>query len=114
MPGVEVSFAARDAGGSRWLFDVSGGFTSTRPGLRRAETLWKSLAKAAIVRQAQPPNPFVLLTTAVPLLESAAEAALSALLGPDRPIRDVIVLSNPRDLERLQAHAAAVETSAAP
>ncbi|MFZ0170540.1 MAG: site-specific DNA-methyltransferase [Acidimicrobiales bacterium] len=114
MPGVEVSFAARDAGGNRWLFDVSGGFTSTRPGLRRAETLWKSLAKAAIVRQAQPPNPFVLLTTAVPPLESAAEAALSALLGPDRPIRDVIVLSNPRDLERLQAHAAAVETSAAP
>jgi hypothetical protein len=56
----------------------------------------------------------VLLTTAVPPLESAAEAALSALLGPDRPIRDVIVLSNPRDLERLQAHAAAVETSAAP
>jgi hypothetical protein len=103
--GVEVSFAALDADGRRWFFDVSGGFTSNRPGLRRSEVLWKSLGKAAVIRQGYPTAPFVLLTTGVPARQSTALAALSALVGPDRPVHDVIVLSVVDDLDRLRRHA---------
>ena len=33
-----------------WYVDVSGAFTSTRGGLRRTDTLWKSLGKAAALK----------------------------------------------------------------
>jgi hypothetical protein len=55
--GVEVNFAARDAsGGHTWYFDVSGGFTSSRPGLKRTDTLWKALGKAAVLQQTHTPS----------------------------------------------------------
>jgi site-specific DNA-methyltransferase (adenine-specific) len=103
--GVQVSFAARDGGNRRWLFDVSGGFTSSRQGLRRADNLWKALAKAAIVRETQTGSRLVLLTTGVPERGTSAAAALSALVGPDRLIHDVVVLSGVEDMARLRAHA---------
>src|SRR5690606_770511 len=42
LAGLEVTLAARDHAGRRWLFEVAGGFTSTRPGLRRADVLWRT------------------------------------------------------------------------
>ena len=39
-----MSFRATDADGAVWLFDVSGAFSSTRPGLKRMDVLWKTLA----------------------------------------------------------------------
>jgi site-specific DNA-methyltransferase (adenine-specific) len=103
--GMQMSFAARGRGGSRWLFDVCGGFTSTRPGLRRADAVWKALGKAAVVRQEHPGCRLVLLTTGVPERGSAGHAALAALVGQDRPIHDVIVLSAAEDIQRLGDHA---------
>ena len=48
--GVRVNFEAVDQQGRAWLFDVSGAFTVTkRPGLRRTDTLWKALGKAAVL-----------------------------------------------------------------
>ena len=47
--GVEVNYTARDQKGDEWHFDVSGGFTSSRPGLKRTDTLWKALGKAAVL-----------------------------------------------------------------
>jgi site-specific DNA-methyltransferase (adenine-specific) len=101
---VEVSFAARDRADCRWFFDVAGGFTSSRPGLKRSELLWKALAKAAIVHAGYPVTRLVVLTAAVPGRESSAHATLAALVGPERPIADVIVLSSAADLERLRIH----------
>ncbi|MDH3498827.1 MAG: site-specific DNA-methyltransferase [Acidimicrobiia bacterium] len=67
--GVEVDFVAESPDGSVWHFDVTGAFTSERGGLRRTDTLWKSLGKAA-VRKRVPDDPsgnrFVLLTTDLP------------------------------------------------
>jgi site-specific DNA-methyltransferase (adenine-specific) len=103
--GVEVDYAARDASGIRWFFDVSGGFTSNRPGLRRTDTLWKALGKAAVLNSAYPCSPLVLLTTDVPPRNSAGGAALSVLLGPNKPIRDVIVLTSVDDVQRLHRYA---------
>lgn len=90
--GVEVSFAAVDASGGEWLFDVAGGFTGNRPGLRRAEVLWKELGKAAVLAQTRPRLPLVLLTTDLPPSGTAAEAALRTVLGARRPVADVVEL----------------------
>jgi site-specific DNA-methyltransferase (adenine-specific) len=103
--GVEVNFRARDAGGTQWFFDVSGGFTTNRPGLRRTDTLWKAMGKAAVLNTAYPSSPLVLLTTDPPPRNSSGDAALSVLLGPEKPIRDVIVLSSAEDLQRLRRYA---------
>ena len=103
--GVEVSFVATDQAGNKWFFDVSGGFTSNRPGLRRTDTLWKALGKAAVLHQAHPQSCLVLLTTDVPAGNSTGHAALATLQGPKKPIRDVIVLTSSEDLERLRHHA---------
>jgi site-specific DNA-methyltransferase (adenine-specific) len=103
--GVEVNFEARDLTGRRWFFDVSGGFTSTRPGLRRTDTLWKAVGKAAVLQGVHPKVPLVLLTTHGPTSGSAGDAALSVVRGKNRPIADVIELLQEADLKRLRSYA---------
>jgi site-specific DNA-methyltransferase (adenine-specific) len=100
--GIDVSFAARDRRGRRWLFDVAGGFTSNRPGLRRADVSWKALGKAAVLVSAHPDAGLVLLTVELPPPGGAGEPALRAVVGPDKPIRDVIVLTRAEDRRRLR------------
>ena len=103
--GVEVNFEAFDEAGARWYFDVSGGFTSTRPGLQRTDTLWKALGKAAVVRAISPGVPLVLLTTHAPPPGKAGSAALGVLRGHGKPIADVIELASASDLQRLHRYA---------
>ena len=103
--GVEVNFRAQDQSGKTWYFDVSGGFTSNRPGLRRTDTLWKALGKAAVLHQAEKETPLILLTTHAPAPNSSGDAALTLMKGPRNPIRDVIVLSSSDDLQRLRSYA---------
>ena len=84
--GVEVDFEAEAADGSVWHFDVTGAFTSERAGLRRTDSVWKSLGKAGVRRHDEAIGsevPFVLLTTALPdqgvglrALRTAREAGL--------------------------------------
>jgi site-specific DNA-methyltransferase (adenine-specific) len=100
--GVDVSFAARDQRGQRWYFDVAGGFTSNRAGLRRADVLWKSVGKAAVLASAHPDVGVVLLTVDVPPPGGAGEPALWAIVGPEKPIRDVIVLTRSEGQRRLR------------
>jgi DNA modification methylase len=103
--GVEVNFIAYDQTGKKWYFDVSGGFTSNRPGLRRTDTLWKALGKAAVLDQAEIRVPLVLLTTDAPAANSAGASALAEMTGTKKPIRDVIVLRSSDDLQRLRSYA---------
>ena len=103
--GVEVNFEARDQCGSVWRFDVSGAFTSNRPGLRRTDTLWKALGKAAVLAEAEEARPLVLLTTHLPVPKSAGAKALKVATGPGRPIYDVVGILSTRDLERLRSYA---------
>ncbi len=93
--GVEVNFAATDALGKRWFFDVSGGFTSSRPGLKRTDTLWKALGKALILKETEPKTPLVLLTTHAPTPKSAGAASLNVVTGRDKPIRAVLEMLSP-------------------
>ena len=100
--GVEINFEAVDQQGRKWLFGVSGAFSITqRPGLRRTDTLWKALGKAAVLHAVGQSPPLVLLTTDRPAPNSGGHRALAAVTGPDKPVFDVIGILDPRDLERL-------------
>lgn len=102
--GVEINFEALDQQGQRWLFDVSGAFSVTqRPGLRRTDTLWKALGKAAVLHSSDPDTRLVLLTTDRPLPNSSGDRALREVTGPGKPVRDVIGMLSPKDLDRLKA-----------
>ena len=104
--GVQVNFEAFDQKGGRWLFDVSGAFSVTqRPGLRRTDTLWKALGKAAVLKSARPDTRLILLTTDKPAPNSSGHRALKALTGLDKPVRAVIGMLSPDDLERLAVFA---------
>ena len=104
--GVEVSYSALDQRGRRWLFDVSGAFSVTqRPGLRRTDTMWKAIGRAAVLHSRPDKEPLVLLTTDRPAPNSAGWRALDAVTGDDKPIRAVIEMGNPEDLERLRLFA---------
>jgi site-specific DNA-methyltransferase (adenine-specific) len=109
--GVVVSFSGVDGTGKTWYFDVSGAFTSTRAGLRRADTLWKALGKAAVVHAGHPEVPFVLVTTDAPAAGSAGAQVLQALTGSDPSqgrgaVFDVIELESSDCHARLRLYAA--------
>ena len=103
--GVELNFLARDVTGGEWAFDVSGAFTSNRAGLRRTDTLWKALGKAAVLHASRHARPLVLLTTDAPARNSAGHAALMALRGADRAVFDLVEFLNPKDQDRLRSYA---------
>ncbi len=103
--GIELNFMAEDQTGHEWAFDVSGAFTSSRAGLRRTDTLWKALGKAAVLHEGREDITLVLLTTDAPARNSAGHAALSSLKGSERPVFDLIELLNADDQERLCGYA---------
>ncbi|MGH9018800.1 MAG: hypothetical protein ACRDY1_13705, partial [Acidimicrobiales bacterium] len=96
--------------GRRWFFDVSGTFTTTRAGLRRTDTLWRALGKAAVVRAAHPETPFVLMTTDAPVRGSAGDQALRMVRagndGSAGAVFDVIEMESADDRDRLRTYAA--------
>lgn len=106
--GVEANFVGVDAQGCEWVFDVSGAFTSSRPGLERTDTLWKALGKAALLRtqfpDAERPCRYVLLTTDVPKPRTAGHKALAAAFD-DGLIWDVLLLDQPETVAELLHYA---------
>ncbi|MFN0092300.1 MAG: DNA methyltransferase [Acidimicrobiales bacterium] len=111
--GLELSFLARDQTGEDWAFDVSGAFTSSRAGLRRADTLWKALGKAGVLQASEFPAPLVLLTSEAPAKGTAGHRSLAVMLGPERAVFDVIELLNPAHHAKLSAYALKGRTAAA-
>lgn len=92
-----MHFTARDRKGARWLFDVSGSVTSHRAGLKRADTLWKALDKAAVIHEVTKAR--LVLTTDASVRGSAGAEALKAVTGPGKPIHAVIEMLTPSGLE---------------
>jgi site-specific DNA-methyltransferase (adenine-specific) len=103
--GITLTYVATDRTGREWAFDVSGAFTTNRAGLKRADTLWKALGKAAVLHESDSSLPLVLLTTDAPTRGTAGRKALDVMRGRDRPIVDVIELLNADDHARLSAYA---------
>lgn len=101
--GIEINIIARDRGGKEWCFDVSGAFTTTRPGLRRTDTLWKALGRAYVFRSSGRTGHLVLLTSDLPLRNSAGDRALHTV-GPGG-IFDAIQLLSEEGERRLREYA---------
>ena len=102
--GLTVSFAATDAAGRDWLFDVGGAHTSHRGGLARTDAVWRALGRASAVRgRVGPDVPFVLLTTELPDRRSDGDRALRAS-GPG-VVFDVVDVRSPDGRARLARYA---------
>jgi site-specific DNA-methyltransferase (adenine-specific) len=113
--GVAVDFRARDQRGQVWLFDLSGAYSVTRPGLRRPEVLWRALGRASVLHQARRTRPsrtdlgpLILLSTDLPPARTAGGKALAAAVGTDGdgPVADAIELLDAGSMERLRSYGA--------
>jgi site-specific DNA-methyltransferase (adenine-specific) len=104
-PGIDVAFEAADRAGVRWLFDLSGAFTASAPGLVRTETMWRAIGRATVIDRHRKGRRLVLLTSHRPPKRSPAARVLAEVVGPDRPIFDVVELLDDEDRARLAAFA---------
>jgi hypothetical protein len=103
--GVEVNCVANDMEGHQWFFDVSGAFTSPRAGLRRTDTLWKALGKAAVLKATQADDySLIFLTTDLPSPGTSGDAALKAAMRGGLCL-DAIEMLDPDGQRRLREYA---------
>jgi len=105
--GVEIDFAATAADGSTWHFDFTGAFTSERAGLKRVDSVWRSLGKAGVRRHDETVSddfvPLVLLTTALPSSGVGLKALRTA--RRDGLIQDAVEVLSEAGQERLRHYA---------
>ena len=118
--GVDVSLVMADAEGHPWMFDVSGAFTTTRAGLRRADTLLRTLGKANVIANGRDrlggdlgAAPLVLLTSHLPPPGSDGDLALRAA-GPAAFFDAVEMLDDGEGFARLRAYASGRRDAALP
>lgn len=100
--GVKFSFLVADRANGEWWVDVAGAFTTVRPGLLRAETLWKALGRASVLASAQPGARLLLLTPHLPRVGAEGDRALR-MLGPSS-VFDVIELFDEAAVARLTSY----------
>ncbi len=104
--GVVINFIATDAAEVEWYFDVSGAFTSTRGGLLRTDTVWKSLGRAHVLARAGK-GPIVFLTSHLPRKGSEGDIALRSA---EDIVFDVIEMRSSSGYESLRKYAAGGHT----
>ena len=95
-PGVTVSARGRGPDGVERLFEFAGVNTPARPGVARIETVWRTIAKAAVAGEVHPDTDFVVLTCG-----TVRGGPLAAVTGDDAPIRAIVDLARPDAVERL-------------
>jgi modification methylase len=104
-PGVTVSVRGTRPDGVSQLFEFGGVNTPSRPGLSRIETVWKTVAKASILRESVLRESQVDDVTGESLIVLTAGTVrggpLSAVTGPGRPIEAVIDLTLDDAAQRL-------------
>jgi len=109
--GVQVNFLVTDQADHEWFVDVSGAFTTTRGGLRRTDTVWKTLGRALVLREAltqedpRVPIRLLLLTSHLPQPGSEGDKALRTA-GKSRAFWDAIEMLSETDRDRLKSYAA--------
>ncbi len=102
--GVQFNFRVIDADEDReYLVDVSGAFTTVRPGLMRTDTLWKTLGRAHVLKAQDSAARLLVLTSNLPRPSSPGDRALRAV-GP-WSVFDAIEMFDPRGQERLRRYA---------
>ncbi len=106
VPGVQPTFRAAAPDGTVWWFEVAGGRTGTRPGLQRAEVLWRAIAKGAVVGAHDPSHRYAVLHCGLPSGASGGRA-LTEVTGPGRPVAGLIDLLDPDAAAQLRTLATA-------
>jgi len=108
--GVTINLVALDALGQPWNFDVTGAFTTTRGGLLRTDSVWKSLGRASVLTYNgygssadAVHGPLVLLTSHLPRPGSDGDRALRKA-GPSA-FFDAIEMLSDDGRARLRAYA---------
>ena len=99
--GADFTYKARDQRGNLWFFEIIGGFSVSRPGLKRPENVWRALGKASVV----PPDTarIVFITTDVPARSAAHGKALDAAKG--HTYHDVVCLADRSSVDNLATFA---------
>ena len=101
--GVVMNFIADDEKGNSWYFDVSGAFTTTRGGLLRTDTVWKTLGRANVLARKMPNQRLVFLTSHLPKPGSEGDVALRA--AGKGAFFDAVEMLSPDGIARLTAYA---------
>lgn len=109
--GAQFNFLVTDRTDNPWYVDVSGAFTTTRGGLRRTDTVWKTLGRALVLRESEqqdepaaPPIRLLLLTSHLPQPGSEGDKALRAA-GKGGAFWDAIEMLSTAGRSRLSAYA---------
>ncbi|NNE75113.1 MAG: site-specific DNA-methyltransferase [Acidimicrobiales bacterium] len=102
--GVQFNLLVQDASGFQWYVDVSGAFTTVRPGLLRTDTLWKTLGRANVLQAVDPNARLLVVTSNLPRKNSEGDKALRAV-GPWN-VFDAIEMLDSVGFERLKHYAA--------
>jgi site-specific DNA-methyltransferase (adenine-specific) len=100
--GLVIGLVAEDQDGGTWHFDVTGAFSTTRGGLARTETVWRSLGRAHVLANNEV-RPVVLLTSHLPKPKSEGDQALRAA-GP-AAFFDAVDMLGDEGQERLAKYA---------
>jgi DNA modification methylase len=102
--GVTINFIATDADEIEWYFDVSGAFTSTRGGLLRTDTVWKTLGRAHALRDSHMQDRLVFLTSHLPRKGSEGYVALKQVYEQGG-FFDAIEMRSAEGYDRLRKYA---------
>ncbi len=97
-PGVTIGFRAVGPDGLSRLFEVAGVHTPARPGLGRIDTVWRTIAKAAVAREVAPDLDVVVLTSG-----TVRGGPMATVVGPGRPVAGVVDVTAPDAVERCRA-----------
>jgi site-specific DNA-methyltransferase (adenine-specific) len=95
-PGVSVSLRAVGPDGTVRLIEVAGSHTPARPGLSRIDAVWRTIAKAAVVRESDPGAQLVVLTSG-----TVRGGPLASVVGAGKPIAAVIDVTRSDAVQRL-------------
>lgn len=101
--GIQFNFEVLDVEGRPFFVDVSGAFTTARPGLIRTDTLWKTLGRAHVLYSAPIDARLIILTSNLPHPGSPGDRALRAV-GP-ASVFDAIEMFDPAGRNRLAGYA---------
>ncbi len=97
--GLQLNFEIADqAGEFRYYVDMSGAFTSSRPGLMRTDTLWKMLGRANVLKTTHPDTRLLVLTSHLPRPGSEGDRAMRAV-GPWALFDAIEIFDDPHDGE---------------
>ena len=102
--GVHFNFRVVDSKGDReFLVDVSGAFTTARPGLLRTDTLWKTLGRAHVLKSLDEQARLLIVTSNLPRPGSDGDKARHAV-GPGN-VWDAIEMFDSEGVSRLEQYA---------